>query len=123
VDPEDRRTGLAPAYELALDLEAAGLGGDELAERLGVPAEALTSLLVVAHAKAGATTDPAWKQTHPTGEGNADEGNEGQGAGGGDRRGDAVRRSGGVGHHDPATEHAVDHLGVQDQGHRTRPRR
>ncbi len=52
MDPEERRTGLAPAYELALDLEAAGLNGEELAERLGVPAEALTSMLVVAHAKA-----------------------------------------------------------------------
>jgi hypothetical protein len=44
--------GLAPAYELALDLEAEGLGHDELAERLGVPVEAVPSLLAVAHAKA-----------------------------------------------------------------------
>jgi transcriptional regulator with XRE-family HTH domain len=43
---------LAPAYELALDLEAQGLSGAELAERLGVPTEALASLLSVAHAKA-----------------------------------------------------------------------
>lgn len=43
---------LAPAYALALDLEAAGLEGPELAERLGVPVEALPSLLQVAHAKA-----------------------------------------------------------------------
>jgi hypothetical protein len=50
---EDRSSNLAPAYQLALDLEAEGLRGDELAERLGVPAEALPSLLVVAHAKAG----------------------------------------------------------------------
>ena len=44
---------LAPAYQLALDLEAAGLVGPELAERLGVPVEALPSLLDLAHAKAG----------------------------------------------------------------------
>jgi hypothetical protein len=48
------RRQLAPAYELALDLEAQGLSGAELAERLGVPTEALPSLLSVAHAKADA---------------------------------------------------------------------
>lgn len=49
---ESRRGDLAPAYQLALDLEAEGLHGAELAERLGVPTEALSSLLFVAHAKA-----------------------------------------------------------------------
>ena len=49
----NRRTNLAPAYQLALDLEAEGLEGVELAERLGVPAAALPSLLRLAHAKAG----------------------------------------------------------------------
>ena len=49
----DRRE-LAPAYQLALDLEAQGLRGLELAERLGVPPEALPALLSVAHAKADA---------------------------------------------------------------------
>ncbi len=44
---------LAPAYELALDLEAEGLGHDEMAERLGVPIEAVATLLAMAHAKAG----------------------------------------------------------------------
>ena len=48
----DHRRELAPAYELALDLEAQGLSGPQLAERLGVPTEALPSLLSVAHAKA-----------------------------------------------------------------------
>lgn len=43
---------LAPAYELALDLESEGLGHDELAERLGVPIEAVATLLAIAHAKA-----------------------------------------------------------------------
>ncbi len=47
-----RRTGLAPAYELALELEADGLSREELADRLGVPIEAITTLLAVAHAKA-----------------------------------------------------------------------
>jgi len=42
---------LAPAYELALELESEGLSTDELAERLGVPIEAVASLLAVAHAK------------------------------------------------------------------------
>jgi hypothetical protein len=50
----EHRRPLAPAYELALDLEAQGLTGPALAERLGVPAEALPSLLAVAHAKADA---------------------------------------------------------------------
>jgi hypothetical protein len=54
---------LAPAYQLALDLEAQGLAGEELAERLGVPSEALPSLLQVAHAKAAAHRDaPAGAQ-------------------------------------------------------------
>jgi hypothetical protein len=48
----DGGSSLAPAYQLALDLEAEGLEGRELAERLGVPAEALPSLLRLAHAKA-----------------------------------------------------------------------
>jgi hypothetical protein len=52
VDHGTDRPNLAPAYQLALDLEAAGVHGDELAERLGVPPEALPSLLAVAHAKA-----------------------------------------------------------------------
>lgn len=52
MEPEDRRPALAPAYELALDLESAGLGDDELAERLGVPAVAVPALLSVARAKA-----------------------------------------------------------------------
>lgn len=43
---------LAPAYELALDLESEGLGHEELAERLGVPIEAVATLLAIAHAKA-----------------------------------------------------------------------
>jgi hypothetical protein len=47
-----RRSDLAPAYQLALDLEAAGLQGDALAERLGVPVEVLPALLELAHAKA-----------------------------------------------------------------------
>ena len=49
---DDPVPGLAPAYELALDLESDGLGHDELAERLGVPIEAVATLLAVAHAKA-----------------------------------------------------------------------
>jgi hypothetical protein len=52
VDDLDRDDHLAPAYQLALELEAAGLEGRELAARLGVPAEALPSLLSLAHAKA-----------------------------------------------------------------------
>jgi hypothetical protein len=52
VDHHGDRPNLAPAYQLALDLEAAGVRGAELAERLGVPLEALPSLLAVAHAKA-----------------------------------------------------------------------
>jgi hypothetical protein len=54
---ERRRRDLAPAYQLALDLEAQGLRGPELAERLGVPTEALAALLSVAHAKAEAVGD------------------------------------------------------------------
>ena len=56
MDLDGDRPNLAPAYQLALDLEAAGLQGTELAERLGVPAEALRSLLTVAHAKAANET-------------------------------------------------------------------
>lgn len=52
MDLGDPAPGLAPAYELALDLESEGLSPDELAERLGVPVEAVASLLAVAHAKA-----------------------------------------------------------------------
>ena len=48
----DGGANLAPAYQLALDLEAAGLVGRELAERLGIPVESLPSLLDLAHAKA-----------------------------------------------------------------------
>ncbi len=51
VDAEPHRPDLAAAYELALELEAAGLDTDELAERLGLPAAAVPSLLAVAHAK------------------------------------------------------------------------
>ena len=54
---EGEHPQLAPAYQLALDLEAQGVTGDELAERLGVPSEALPSLLQVAHAKAAAKRD------------------------------------------------------------------
>jgi DNA-directed RNA polymerase specialized sigma24 family protein len=53
MDGRDARRGLAPAYELALELEAAGLTTEELAERLGVPVEAVPTLLALAHAKAG----------------------------------------------------------------------
>jgi DNA-directed RNA polymerase specialized sigma24 family protein len=52
VEHGDPGAALAPAYELALDLETEGLGHDELAERLGVPVEAVATLLAVAHAKA-----------------------------------------------------------------------
>ena len=56
VDPiDDRRTGLAPAYELALELEADGLRREDIADHLGVPIEAITTLLAVAHAKADHT--------------------------------------------------------------------
>jgi hypothetical protein len=61
VSTDGNRPELAPAYQLALDLEAEGLRGPELAERLGVPVESLPSLLSVAHAKAdaaGAVTEP-----------------------------------------------------------------
>ncbi len=51
------RPHLAPAYQLALDLEAQGITGSELAELLGVPPEAVPSLLSVAHAKADAIDD------------------------------------------------------------------
>ncbi len=50
--PEGGLGDLAPAYQLVIDLEAQGLHGAELAERIGVPVEALASLLSVAHAKA-----------------------------------------------------------------------
>jgi hypothetical protein len=46
------RPGLAPAYELALDLEHAGIADDAIAERLGIPVQAVRSLLELAHAKA-----------------------------------------------------------------------
>lgn len=53
MDPSvERHTGLAPAYELALDLEADGMSREDIAERLGVPVEAISTLLTVAHAKA-----------------------------------------------------------------------
>jgi DNA-directed RNA polymerase specialized sigma24 family protein len=56
VDPiDDRRAGLAPAYELALELEADGLSREDIADRLGVPVEAIRTLLAVAHAKADHT--------------------------------------------------------------------
>jgi hypothetical protein len=58
------RGRLAPAYQLALDLEADGLRGAALAERLGVPIQALESLLSVAHAKADESgTAPASTET------------------------------------------------------------
>jgi hypothetical protein len=50
------RPGLAPAYELALELEHAGLADDAIAERLGVPVRAVRSLLELAHAKASPRT-------------------------------------------------------------------
>jgi hypothetical protein len=74
VSSGSRRRSLAPAYQLALDLEAEGLRGPELAERLGVPLKALPSLLAVARAKAeevvpeaavGAEEDP--DAAHPHG--------------------------------------------------------
>jgi hypothetical protein len=65
VSSGNRRRNLAPAYQLALDLEAEGVQGTELAERLGVPAEALPSLLSVAHAKADAADLEA--EVHPEG--------------------------------------------------------
>jgi hypothetical protein len=58
VDLDGDRPNLAPSYQLALDLEAAGLRSAELAERLGVPVEALPSLLALAHAKAGTEEPP-----------------------------------------------------------------
>lgn len=57
MSPSEDLSRLAPAYQLALDLEAQGLRGAELAERLGVPPQALGSLLAVAHAKAEATDE------------------------------------------------------------------
>jgi hypothetical protein len=63
VSSGSRRRSLAPAYQLALDLEAEGLRGPELAERLGVPAKALPSLLAVAHAKAGEVVPEAAADT------------------------------------------------------------
>ena len=54
VDSIDQKpAGLAPAYELALELEAGGLSFEDIADRLGVPVEAVSTLLAVAHAKAG----------------------------------------------------------------------
>jgi hypothetical protein len=50
---------LAPAYELALELERQGLSNEALAERLGVPDAALDSLLDIAHAKAGSAREAA----------------------------------------------------------------
>jgi hypothetical protein len=50
-DAESHGPGLAAAYELALEMEAAGLGPGDLAERLGVPVAAVPNLLAVAHAK------------------------------------------------------------------------
>ena len=52
MDAESHRPGLAAAYELALELEAAGLAPVDLAERLGIPLAAVPNLLAVAHAKA-----------------------------------------------------------------------
>jgi len=77
VQSGEHRRQLAPAYELVLDLEVQGLSGPELAERLGVPTEALPSLLSVAHAKADAAegrakalddADPN-ERVHPDGRG------------------------------------------------------
>lgn len=45
------RPNLAAAYELALELEAAGLDPADLAERLGITVAAVPSLLAIAHAK------------------------------------------------------------------------
>ena len=52
MEPADATPVLAPAYELALDLESEGLDHVELADRLGVPVESVATLLAVAHAKA-----------------------------------------------------------------------
>jgi DNA-directed RNA polymerase specialized sigma24 family protein len=51
----DDGQGLAPAYQLALDLEAAGLDEATIAERLGLPTQAVPSLLALARTKAGRT--------------------------------------------------------------------
>ncbi|MBL8779184.1 MAG: hypothetical protein JNK12_24890 [Acidimicrobiales bacterium] len=48
---EMHRPNLAAAYELALELEAAGLDPADLAERLGITVAAVPSLLAIAHAK------------------------------------------------------------------------
>ncbi len=49
----DDGQSLAPAYQLALDLEAAGLDEATIAERLGLPAQAVPTLLALARTKAG----------------------------------------------------------------------
>ncbi len=70
----EEQPNLAPAYQLALDLEAEGLTGEELAERLGVTSAALPSLLQVAHAKAAALTQRSLRPTPggPLNSGDAD---------------------------------------------------
>jgi hypothetical protein len=49
----DDGPSLAPAYQLALDLEAAGLDEATIAERLGLPTQAVPTLLSLARTKAG----------------------------------------------------------------------
>ena len=51
-DVQPAGPGLAAAYELALELEAAGVDHADLAEHLGIPVAAVGNLLAVAHAKA-----------------------------------------------------------------------
>jgi hypothetical protein len=46
------RQALAPAYELALDLEAEGLDHVSIAEHLGLPVQAVPTLLAIARTKA-----------------------------------------------------------------------
>lgn len=55
----DDPPALAPAYQLALDLDAAGLDAPAIAERLGLPVQAIPTLLTVARAKAGLGPRPA----------------------------------------------------------------
>jgi hypothetical protein len=51
-DPAASPDPLAPAYRRALELEAAGASPHDLAAQLGVPPEAVASLLRIAHLKA-----------------------------------------------------------------------
>jgi len=58
VGPGSERKALAPAYELALDLEAAGLDHAAIAERLGLPVQSVPTLLAIARTKAAAPERP-----------------------------------------------------------------